>query len=632
MSSVKQHQNSRVVAYNRKASGKTAGKVPANQTNKGFWDFLDSSDEEAPIKRTTVQSPPVTPDKLLKRKAVEVIAERLSKKTQVAGRVRSRSSTPVDTRKQARQTTSTEVDQKLQSPQTITPRKSNLIARSNAKSGASAPASSRQKTPQPLSTPPRPSTPKSKPKADMQTPTPPRISPKQSITPTKRAFTRVNSSPLSTPPSSHNSVSQPLAVTPRSTSRQSTRSRSFNDFSSPKMTPKQEKTWESLPITESSSPARRRLVDKLREQASRTTPEKTRTPPPIPPTFTIEEEISRVLEYKVPTFEEPPRPQRKEVSQSDSQGTYLSRSRSFLADTPMQESFPFEELWQPEPLQEMNGQEEEDSGVKSWHELKRGGEDKRLLDEMEDLIEECKFGGRLGLRRSSVLQIVEKLFNDITWRRKFKGLGLMSTFIQNVADAYSDPVCSLFLDFADDEILLLMTLLAIDLVPKPVPPTVAEEVLRLCLEGLREERNLGTLLSLRSLSVSKILKSELLSLQTQMSKSQILPGVLTSQHLSLNIVMDLRVSNILPLCKFLRDFTEDNQWTILAAIAGSLEKSTQGRVITGLRSQDIEVFNPILKLGLAEFETDGTFSSFITNFSSAAKSNLEFPSRLHQSH
>jgi len=85
--------------------------------------------------------------------------------------------------------------------------------------------------------------------------------------------------------------------------------------------------------------------------------------------------------------------------------------------------------------------EDEESVVKSWHELKRGGEDKRLLDEMEDLIEECKNEGkRLGLRRVSVLQIVVKLFNDITWRRKFNGLGLMSTFIQNVEDARTDPV------------------------------------------------------------------------------------------------------------------------------------------------------------------------------------------------
>jgi hypothetical protein len=69
---------------------------------------------------------------------------------------------------------------------------------------------------------------------------------------------------------------------------------------------------------------------------------------------------------------------------------------------------------------------------------------------MEDLIEECKNEGRrLGLRRASVLQIVEKLLNDITWRRKFKGLGLMSTFIQNVEDAHTDPVQPCFSDSTD---------------------------------------------------------------------------------------------------------------------------------------------------------------------------------------
>lgn len=92
-------------------------------------------------------------------------------------------------------------------------------------------------------------------------------------------------------------------------------------------------------------------------------------------------------------------------------------------------------------------EEEEISGVKSWHELKHGGEDKRLLDEMEDLIEESKAGGRLGIRRSSVLQIVEKLLKDVAWRRKFKTLGLMSIFIQNVTDGHSDPVFVLLLVF-----------------------------------------------------------------------------------------------------------------------------------------------------------------------------------------
>ena len=171
--------------------------------------------------------------------------------------------------------------------------------------------------------------------------------------------------------------------------------------------------------------------------------------------------------------------------------------------------------------------------------------------------------------------------------------------------------------------------MAIDLIPKPVPPTVAGEVLRLCLAGLREDRNLGTLASLRSLGVSKILKSELLSLQT---KSEILPEVLTPHHLALNILIDLRVSDIHPLCVFLRDFAEIDQWTILVAVAGSLEKSTQGRVITGLKEEDIQAFNPILQQGLSKFEKDGLLSSLPADRSRVAKGYIEFSSRLHQSH
>jgi Wings apart-like protein regulation of heterochromatin len=457
MSSLKRHRDTRVVTYSRKPSGKVSGKVSGSkitlrtnkkldETNRGFWDFLDSSDdEEVPAEESALQPSPVTPDRQLKRKTVGVVGESLGKKEVVEGRKRSRSSTPVDIRRRVKQTT--EADSKLQYPKAITPRMSNLISSSDVKSTSSTPSNSRSRTPQPQFTPPRPSTPRSK--TDVQTSTPPRTSPNPSTTPTKRTLARVHSSPLSTPPSSQNLTSQPLPTTPRTASRLSTPSRSLNDFSSPKMTPKQEKTWESLPITDTSSPSRRRLVDKLREEASRTTPEKTHTPPPISTiTFSIEDEISRILEYKIPTFEEPRPPPRKDLSQSDSQGTYLSRSRSILADPSVQESLIFEELWQPEePSQQIND-EEEDSGVKSWHELKRGGEDKRLLDEMEDLIEECKVDGRLGLRRSSVLQIVQKLSNDVTWRRKFKALGLMSNFIQNVEDAYIDPVLFLFWYFS----------------------------------------------------------------------------------------------------------------------------------------------------------------------------------------
>lgn len=453
MSSLKRHHNPPVITYGRKTSGKMTTKVPAGQIqmrttkkqktdemSRRFWDFVDSSDEEAPpIKETTAKPEAVVSEAPLKRKAIDVGGERLGKKALLNENGRSRSCTPVDTRRQPKQPT--EGNHKLlQSPQSITPQKSNLIARSIVKSTPSTPTNSRQRTPQPLSTPPRPTTPK--PRPDVHA-TPPRITPKQTTTPTKRPFSRVHTSPLSTPPSTRNSISQPLPMTPTPQSRLKTRSGTLNDFSSPKMTPKQAETWESLPIAEDSSPSRRRLVDKLREQVSRT-PDKTRIPPPIPtittPFIAIEDEISRILDYTVPSLQET-RP-RKEVSQSDSQGTYLSRSRSFLADASAQETLAFEQFWHQPPEEQGPSQveEEEDYGVKSWHELKRGGKDKRLIDEMEDLIEECKPAGRLGLRRLSILQVVEKLFNDDTWRRKFKGLGLMSTFIQNVQDAYIDPV------------------------------------------------------------------------------------------------------------------------------------------------------------------------------------------------
>lgn len=153
---------------------------------------------------------------------------------------------------------------------------------------------------------------------------------------------------------------------------------------------------------------------------------------------------------------------------------------------------------------------------------------------------------------------------------------------------------------------MLLTLIAIDLVPRPVPPTVSGDVLTLCLAGLLEHRDLAVLLSSRSLGVSKILKTELLSLQDLISTSQTPSKLLSPRNLSLDILVDLCVPDIRPICSYLRESDEDGQWHALAAIAGSLEKSTQGRLVNGLKDNEVEIFCPILRQGLSEFETDGT--------------------------
>jgi hypothetical protein len=161
---------------------------------------------------------------------------------------------------------------------------------------------------------------------------------------------------------------------------------------------------------------------------------------------------------------------------------------------------------------------------------------------------------------------------------------------------------------ADGQILLVMTLLSIDLIPKPGPPTVTKEVLDLCLAGLRDERDLATLAGLRSVGASKILKTELLNLHSQIGKSRIVPLALTARNLVHGILCDLSVGDICPICDFLRDFKCEGQWKTLATVAGSLEKSTQARVITGLRDQDVEVFGPILQEGISQFDSDGISS------------------------
>jgi hypothetical protein len=444
MSSARRYQSTRVVTYSRNSSSRGKSKSPVSQRkqpreslgeeNRSIWEFGDSSDEEEGSERTSVLQHIAVSSSPLKRKAGGDVAR--DGKKALTNRIEEATA-------EARQRASTgdSNQRRPQSDGTVTPRKSKLIPSGKNKESQASTTSSRR-TSQPPATPPRALTPKTR--YDLLPSTPPQPSPQPITTPPKRTFSRVNSSPMSTPRSSGNSVSQLLPTTPSPRkSRAVTRSNTFHEFSSPKLTPKQEKTWEFLPLAESPSPSRRRLVDKLREQVK--TPEVIRTSPrdnqPVAP-ITLEDEISRVLEYTAPVVEEP---RRKEPSQAESQGTYLSRARSFLAESQDLGIPGLDELWQPEGIQEQDD-DEEDVGVKSWHELKRGGEDKRLLDEMEDLLEESKSGGRLGLRRTSVLQIVDKLFNDVSWRRKFKALGLLSAFTRNVADANSDPVWCLRVD------------------------------------------------------------------------------------------------------------------------------------------------------------------------------------------
>ena len=426
------------ITYSRKTTAKTITNSPArpgrpqhgratDESKRSFWDFDESSEEEQ--NERTVATRTNVCDEIqdtTKRKATESMDDRVTKTLMTV-------ESPVIQRRE-----------NLESAKAMTPRKSNFAVKPN--NSLSSPDRSRQQTSRLQTQSPCPATPRSKPASTPSTP--PRPSPKPWITPTKRPISRGVSSTLSTPPSFHKSHSQPNFSSPSLKPR----SRTFRDYPSAKMTPKQAKIWEYLNVHEDSSPSRRRLVDKLRDEAARS-PERIKTPSPavtqsqpIVQSFNLDYEISQILDYTPPFLvDEQPRSQARKESQSDSQGTYLSRSRTFLADTSMQDPLSVEEFWHADFEEQQPKDmvvEEEDPGVRSWHELKRGGQDKRLLDEMEDLIDQCKAGGRLGLRRSSVLQIVENLCGDVEWGRKFTGLGLMSMFIDVVADADADPVIS----------------------------------------------------------------------------------------------------------------------------------------------------------------------------------------------
>jgi hypothetical protein len=179
---------------------------------------------------------------------------------------------------------------------------------------------------------------------------------------------------------------------------------------------------------------------------------------------------------------------------------------------------------------------------------------------------------------------------------------------------------------------LTLTLLAVDLVPKPVPPTASAEMLKLCLAGLKEVRTLGTLLGLRSMHVSKALKSELLALEAKLTYSGESMSILNAHHLAFNVLVDLRVSDIHPICAFLGEIEGDYHWAKLVALAATLEKSTHGKLIPGLTPDDIQPFNAILHTGLRDFESNCNSPatlSFLNSLSRSTKSHLEFPSSMH---
>ena len=174
-------------------------------------------------------------------------------------------------------------------------------------------------------------------------------------------------------------------------------------------------------------------------------------------------------------------------------------------------------------------------------------------------------------------------------------------------------------------------MLAIELVTKPLPPTIATEVLDLCLAGLKESRDIATLSSLRSIGLPKIMKNEFSALQDQLLKSQIVPEILSSHNIALDIIEELSVSNIHPLCKFLSDSDEQLDWRTLVPISSSLEKGMQGKVMNDLKSQDVDVFNSILCRGINEFDDDPvarkatlTFLRVCINLTNSSSANCDY--------
>jgi hypothetical protein len=174
-------------------------------------------------------------------------------------------------------------------------------------------------------------------------------------------------------------------------------------------------------------------------------------------------------------------------------------------------------------------------------------------------------------------------------------------------------------------------LLAISIVRESVPDRLASIVLKLCLAGLSENRDLASLSTVRSLNVSKILKKDLLDIPKKLSNFDS-PSSITSKSLAIEIVEDLYVNDIRPVCVFLNSYDEDDYWKMMETMAICLEKNTQGKVLTGLKNEHMKVLDDILTKGISEFETDGILLFNLTYNSHYSQGNNVFSSDMYQSH
>jgi hypothetical protein len=137
----------------------------------------------------------------------------------------------------------------------------------------------------------------------------------------------------------------------------------------------------------------------------------------------------------------------------------------------------------------------------------------------------------------------------------------------------------------------------------------ADDISRFCLLGFREPRNLTQLSSLRSLSVSKILKAELQNLPVRLQEIDNIPADLSPNHLAPGLLTDLVIEDFWPLVTYLTVREENLSWLELKAIASCSEKSTQGRTISKLGANDFSGLALALMRGIEKFDAERGFSS-----------------------